>query len=322
MPKVSVIIPIYGVEKYIERCAVSLFEQTLDNIEYIFVNDCTKDCSIEVLKEVIRKYPQRKSQIRIENMPTNSGLAAVRRHGTLLATSDYIIHCDSDDYIDKDMLEKMYNKALITNADIVMVDVYKEFRNKKQLVKAPYDKDKSKILSSFVRGNSIYQWNKLIKTTLYLEFLSYLKDGYNMSEDYSIIVPLCFKANIIEYVPNTHYHYIQYNSNAITKKKISENEIKGWLYSVECIENYITISKIEGYEQDIIYRKLIIKYWCWINTEEKERCKYGKLYPEISNHAIYLTKQFAGIRAKLLFYLVAKGFVNYFNFLLKFREVI
>ena len=97
MPKVSVVIPVYGVEKYIERCARTLFEQTIDDIEYIFVNDCTKDRSIEILEQVIKDYPQRKGQIRIENMLTNSGQAAVRRCGIELATGEYIIHCDSDD---------------------------------------------------------------------------------------------------------------------------------------------------------------------------------------------------------------------------------
>ena len=74
--KVSVIIPIYKVEAYIERCARSLFEQTLKDIEYIFVNDCTPDRSVEVLKNVIEEYPDRKSQIRIlhhkDNPPDNA----------------------------------------------------------------------------------------------------------------------------------------------------------------------------------------------------------------------------------------------------------
>ena len=321
MPKVSVIVPIYGVEKYIERCARSLFEQTLDDIEYIFINDCTKDRSIEVLEQTIEEYPQRKEQIRIENMPTNSGQAAVRRHGIQLATSDYIIHCDSDDYMDLDMLEKMFCKICKTDADIVMVDVYKEFSDYKLLIKAPYNDDIKKIRSEFIRGNAIYQWNKLIKKELYLEFISYLKTGYDMSEDFSIIVPLSFKAKKIEYVPDTYYHYIQYNTNAITKKTASEKEIKGWLYSVECIESYLKDNKITGYEQDIIFRKLIIRYWCMKNTFGKEQYKYSKLYPEINAHAIYLTKQFGGIRSKLLYYLISKGYIKSINTLAKLNII-
>ena len=81
MPKVSVVIPVYGVEKYIERCARSLFEQTLDDIEYIFVNDCTKDRSIDILNEVINDYPARKQQVRIVHHEENKGSALARLSG-------------------------------------------------------------------------------------------------------------------------------------------------------------------------------------------------------------------------------------------------
>ena len=97
--------------KYIERCARSLFEQTLDSIEFIFVDDCTPDHSIEILKSIIEEYRLRFEEknytVRIERMPTNSGLANVRRHGIQLATGDYIAHCDSDDWVDTDMYRAM-----------------------------------------------------------------------------------------------------------------------------------------------------------------------------------------------------------------------
>ena len=82
-PKVSVLVPIYGVEKYIERCARSLFEQSLDNIEYIFVNDCTKDKSMDILYEVIKDYPHLLEQIRIINHETNRGLHKQEKQGYL-----------------------------------------------------------------------------------------------------------------------------------------------------------------------------------------------------------------------------------------------
>ena len=84
MPKVSVIVPIYKTEKYIERCAISLFEQTLSNIELIFIDDCSPDKSVALLKSQIEKYrlrfAEKKYEVRIVRRPTNSGLAAVRRH--------------------------------------------------------------------------------------------------------------------------------------------------------------------------------------------------------------------------------------------------
>ncbi len=123
--KVSVIIPIYGVEKYIEKCARSLFDQTLkSNVEFIFVNDCTKDDSINILNNVISEYPSRKDQIIVINHDTNKGLATARKTGLSYSSGTYIVNVDSDDYFESDMLESMYNKAEENNAEIVVADYF------------------------------------------------------------------------------------------------------------------------------------------------------------------------------------------------------
>ena len=75
MPAVSVIIPGYKVERYIERCARSLFSQTLEDIEYIFVNDCSPDRSVEILEKVLEDFPQRKTQVKIISNPENRGVS-------------------------------------------------------------------------------------------------------------------------------------------------------------------------------------------------------------------------------------------------------
>ena len=122
MPKVSVIIPVYAVEKYIERCARSMFEQTLDDIEYLFVDDCTPDRSIEIFRQVLEKSPHRKSQVTIHRMEQNSGQAVVRKWGMQNATGEYIIHCDSDNWVEVDMYRSMYEKAIEEDADVVICD--------------------------------------------------------------------------------------------------------------------------------------------------------------------------------------------------------
>ena len=111
MPAVSVIIPVYGVEKYIERCARSLFEQTMEDLEYIFVDDCTPDASMDILARVMDDYPARRCQVKVLHNEVNRGLAYTRRRGVEASTGDYIIHCDSDDYVEKDIYEKLYAKA-------------------------------------------------------------------------------------------------------------------------------------------------------------------------------------------------------------------
>ena len=90
-PLVSVIVPIYGVEPYIEKCARSLFEQSLENMEFIFVNDCTPDKSVEILRQVIEDYPRRYLQIQIIEHEENRGLAMARNSGLLIAKGEYII---------------------------------------------------------------------------------------------------------------------------------------------------------------------------------------------------------------------------------------
>ena len=96
----SVLVPIYGVEKYIERCATSLFEQTLqDHIEFIFVNDCTKDNSVVKLLNLLKKYPHRISQVKLLEHSRNRGLAASRQTALNHATGDYVLTVDSDDWL-------------------------------------------------------------------------------------------------------------------------------------------------------------------------------------------------------------------------------
>ena len=118
--KVSVCIPVYKVEKYIEKCARTLFEQTMtDGIEFIFVNDCTPDKSIDVLEKVLEEYPHRKAQTRIIHHEKNRGPVAARNTAIKNASGNYIICCDSDDWIDLELYETMYRKALETDADVV-----------------------------------------------------------------------------------------------------------------------------------------------------------------------------------------------------------
>ena len=80
-PKITVIVPVYNVAAYIEKCAISLFQQTLDSLEILFIDDCSPDNSVEIIKETLKKYPVRNSLTRIIRMPSNGGQAAVRRRG-------------------------------------------------------------------------------------------------------------------------------------------------------------------------------------------------------------------------------------------------
>lgn len=210
MPKVSVIIPVFGVDKYIERCARSLFEQTLDDMEFIFVDDCTPDRSIEILKSVIEDYrlrfAEKKYEVRIERMPTNSGLAAVRRHGIQLATGDYIIHCDSDDWVNVTMYEKMYNKAIEDDADMVVCDYYRSDGVTHREDTGFISKQKEQFIKEMLYMRTSWAvWNKLVKRELYHPNFVYPTGA--MAEDMLISTQLALFSNRISFLRKNLYFY-------------------------------------------------------------------------------------------------------------------
>ena len=120
--KVSVIIPFYKVERYIKRCATSLLTQTLDDVEFIFVDDASPDSSRDILLSVIKEHPEK--AVTILTHQSNKGLPAARNTGLGVATGDYIYHCDSDDWLEPDMLEKLVGSAERNDADIVYCDFW------------------------------------------------------------------------------------------------------------------------------------------------------------------------------------------------------
>lgn len=222
MPKVSVIVPIYKTEKYIERCAISLFEQTLSNIEFIFIDDCSPDKSVALLKSQIEKYRLRFAElgsvVRIMRMPTNSGLAAVRRHGIIHATGDYIIHCDSDDWVDKNLYESLYNKAVETGAEVVMFPVTEEWGDHSFVRKlGNLGNSCQDVLKNWYKNCvQMYTVNKLVKASVYGNNNILPYEGINMWEDNGLMLRVFYYAKGLAQINDATYHYFRGNENAIT----------------------------------------------------------------------------------------------------------
>lgn len=119
-PEISVIIPVYNVAPYIREAAESLFKQTLANIEYIFIDDNSKDESLEILKEVIERFPERKPFVRIIRHKENKGVSFTREEGVRLARGNWLIHCDSDDVVEPDIYSKLLEAATNNQAQIAI----------------------------------------------------------------------------------------------------------------------------------------------------------------------------------------------------------
>jgi len=244
MPKVSVIVPIYGVEKYIERCVRSLFDQTLENVEFIFIDDCTVDRSIEILGRMIEEYSSHIKEmcwtVKTKKMPVNSGLPAARRYGLQTATGDYILHCDSDDWIEKNMLNDMWGLAVKDDLDVVVCDYNQVGAHSSNR----YIGAKSSDIYSFFREmlscrSSWAVWNKLFKRSLYDKNIVFPSAGMNMGEDMVIVIQLLYYSNSFGYVPKPYYNYCE-NPNSITQSKTVEHIIKKY---VQCANNVSVLER-------------------------------------------------------------------------------
>lgn len=231
-PKVSVIIPVYGVERYIEQCARSLFEQTMqDGIEYIFVDDCSPDKSIEILENVLREYPHRRLQTRIIRHTENQGLGGARKTGMEYATGEYIIHCDSDDWVEPDMYETLYRKATEENADIVGCDYIFEYAKKSVVVRQPCPGNNIQYISDLLSDKlHCGTCNKLIKRSVYCTAYKYgceiFPMGINMWEDVLTVNQLIYYCSRISYVPEALYHYRRTNEGSYTYNKPSLSDMR------------------------------------------------------------------------------------------------
>ncbi len=232
--KVSLIAPIYGVEKWIERFLVSVFNQSISSdIEYIFVNDSTPDASVEILKKVLERYSSLSVKL-IENSQ-NKGLAYSRQEGIKQATGEYILCLDSDDYIDQDYVEKLYWDAEKNGSDIVVTNIKYEYSNKVvDVVPDIHGGNKEKILYDLLAGTLHGSWcNKMIRRSLLINNpIKFLGEKSSMMEDLFVVYQLVYYAHKISYEPSVVYHYNQQNVSSIAHS-VSERKIAS-IAEVDC----------------------------------------------------------------------------------------
>lgn len=225
--KVSILVPVYGVEKYIERCAISLFEQTYLNIEYVFVNDCTKDKSIDILKSVVEKYPQRKKQMRIIEHECNRGLAAARNTAVQAATGDFIMHVDSDDWLEIQAVEMCIQKQKENDADIVTMDAMVWWSHKKEYYRTPHTTQPIQLMIAVLSKKAVCNiWGRLIRRNLYTDNQIQVKEGLNFSEDLQVVPQLLYFSKSINYCSDLLYNYESRNINSYTTGFSETNDLQ------------------------------------------------------------------------------------------------
>lgn len=316
MSKVSVIIPIFRVEKFIERCAISLFEQTLDSIEYIFVDDTTPDKSIEILTDVLERYPQRKPQVTILRHDVNKGLPAARNSGLSVAGGEYVFHCDSDDYLESNALEQMLNVAEKTDSDIVWCDYYLSFSMNERIMVQPNYSNSQEAIKGMLSGTMKYNvWNKLAKRRLYVNNSISFPAGHSMGEDMTMI-KLFANAKKVAYINAPLYHYIRLNTDAMTQS-YSERKIADIEFNVAQTLDYLLKNCKFDLTQEFAFFKLSTKLPLLISDKICNYRIWNELYPEANKYILKNKKQ--SVRIRVLQWLASKkvySFVKLYNIIL------
>lgn len=319
MPKVSVIIPVYGVEKYIERCARSLFEQTLQDIEYIFVDDCTKDKSIEILKRVSSEYPHRLSQIKIVHHNINKGLPQARKTGVLNSSGDYIAHCDSDDYVAPEIYQKALDSLTTNDSDIVLINNYYSSNSSNIMRFFINSTDKVDLIKKMFSnriGCSI--WSKIAKRDIYFHD-RFVFPIHNMGEDLVLSTQLLLYSKKVSVVDEPLYFYVN-NSTSITKDLTEEKIYKNFLQvccNLDLVENILKFNKVDiTYTQELIALKYYKRDMLYpLANRNKYRNIYFSTYPDINNKIFQ--SRYITFKSKIKYLFLHKPL----NFLLKYISV-
>ena len=237
--KLSIIVPVYGVEKYIDKCLNSLVKQSLKEIEIIVVNDGTKDNSQKIIDKYVKKYPDKiKSYIK-----ENGGQGSARNYGLKKATGEYIGYVDSDDFVEKDMYKKLYDKAKENNYDIVVCGNYnvsEDYQNKNiDAFINNYNTDLENIFfGKMAVWNKIYKRDILIKNKL--EFKE--KVWY---EDLAFTLKAIMNSNTFAFIDEPLYDYLIREGSTMNNSNVQRNlEI---LDAFDDILSYIKHNKKEEY---------------------------------------------------------------------------
>ena len=321
-PKVSVITPIYNVENYIERCIRSLFEQTLDNIEYIFVNDCTPDRSMEVIQKILKQYPEREKQVHIIDHPYNMGAAKSREDGIKAANGEYIIHCDSDDWVDTDMYMLMYDKAKKENLEMVICDWYETDGTNHTPIKQNIDASADMLRGLISRSISGSLCNRLVAKHLYMKITEFPQA--HMMEDVNYSIQLTIKCNKRLGIIDKPLYYYFHNNQSICHLPGDKSCIERCKQACINIDHIIRILESHNlcdyYDREIVVLKNYARVFIWHLYMRKPR-KYRKLwrsiYPEINNKYPFTTG--IGIKLRIIFFLANIGVYPY---LLRFMKQI
>ena len=262
---VSILIPVYKVERYIERCARSLFGQTYPNLEYVFVDDSSPDDSVRVLERIMDDYPARTDLVRIVRHDHNRGLAASRNSALDNASGEFVCAVDSDDWLELDAIEKLVRKQLETSADIVAGNMMMHTNDGDQ----PFFETKCNSKEELVLLQLQKSWDhtvcrKLIRRSLYEDYGIRCIEGCDMTEDRYQMAQLTYFAESYAQIDDIIYHYERRNDSSIMAQKGTEKKLgKDFQY----LQNWRGIRNFFADKEDV-----------YLQEANEKTLKFGKRY--------------------------------------------
>ena len=234
LPIVSICVPVYNVENYIAKCVRSLFEQTYENIEYIFVDDCSKDNSVVILKQIVAEYGIVDSKFHLICHKHNRGLAAARNTAVDAATGDFIMHVDSDDWLEHNAVEILVNKQMETGADIVSGSIRLHFCNEATNLVEPDYLSKYEMLKTIIGLNLLHTLCKrIIRKSLYTNNEIKAKEGVNLGEDHYTLPRLVYFSNFFAKVDDVVYHYNRMVDSSLVAESLKTFNLKNYHDTIE-----------------------------------------------------------------------------------------
>ena len=277
MPKYSIIIPVYNVEKYIKKCLDSIFNQTYKNFEVIVVNDGTKDSSMDI----VEKY-----DVKIINQK-NQGLSAARNNGAKHAKGEYILFIDSDDYIQKDLLEEI-DKSTKNNPDVIRFQIQEVYEDKDDIkeYREEYFENKNgvdafEIISKyhFVENAWAYAFNRK-----YYQDNKYSFKVGTIHEDFGLIPLVIMKAKIVNSISYVGYSYLQRQGSIMSQKNYekTKKKVNDFYDHYIYLENEINKTKLKS---DIF--KSFISNSLYIKICELEKDDYNNYKKLLKDNKVY-----------------------------------
>ena len=290
---VSVIITIYNREKYIKDCACSLFEQTLKDVEFIFVDDASTDNSISILEDIVERYPSRKPFVKIIRMEINSGRAVARQTGIDNAMGEFIIHVDSDDWVDTDMMELLYKKAKETDADIVGCNITHEYTNFQRVFRQSYSDSVDENIRRLLDGRIFPSLcTSMTRKSLIKDYDVQFPQGIDTGEDLLFNLQLYLHARRIIGIDAPSYHYRHTaDSGSFQHTEKSINSVIEVARRIEVLMNETGNS--EKFKDEILFRKFSMKCALIEKFDNKDYNRaWLNLFPETHKHS-WSYKQFS-----------------------------